>query len=209
MAKIPKMIHCSKCGKEIEQSIEICQGCGVKRNLFQRYPIRSPLIVLVTFLIVTRGCSGKKATSPQENVPKIEEKIETLATDAVETLAIDSVKIEKTYKADCKVYAYKTIARRPDEFKGKKARFKGEVVQISEDWLGNILRVDTKYSEYIGYSGDTIYVDYVAKEGEARILDGDIITFWGELDGIQTYETVLGSKVSIPRIIMAYYQIAE
>ena len=37
--------------------------------------------------------------------------------------------------------------------------------------------------------------------------DRDIITIWGECDGLYSYESVLGSKVSLPKIDVKYYSI--
>lgn len=44
-------------------------------------------------------------------------------------------------------------------------------------------------------------------EESDRILEGDIITIWGECDGLYSYESVLGSKVSLPKIDVKYYSI--
>ena len=40
-----------------------------------------------------------------------------------------------------------------------------------------------------------------------RILEDDIITIWGECDGLYSYESVLGSKESLPNIDVKYYSI--
>ena len=44
-------------------------------------------------------------------------------------------------------------------------------------------------------------------EESDRILEDDIITIWGECDGLYSYESVLGSKVSLPKIDVKYYSI--
>lgn len=44
-------------------------------------------------------------------------------------------------------------------------------------------------------------------EESDRILEDDIITIWGECDGLYSYESVLESKVSLPKIDVKYYSI--
>ena len=44
-------------------------------------------------------------------------------------------------------------------------------------------------------------------EESDRILEDDIITICGECDGLYSYESVLGSKVSLPKIDVKYYSI--
>ncbi len=116
---------------------------------------------------------------------------------------------EKAKKAiaSCKTYKYKDIARNPDKYYGKRAKFKGEVVQVIEGYLDITLRVDVTKGKY-GIYTDTMYVVYTPKSStESRILEDDIITIYGELAGIETYETVMGAKVSIPRIDAEYITI--
>lgn len=116
-------------------------------------------------------------------------------------------KAKKDYIASCKTYKYKDIARNPDKYYGKRAKFKGEVVQVIEGYLDITLRVDVTKGKY-GIYTDTMYVVYTPKSStESRILEDDIITIYGELAGIESYETVMGSKVSIPRIDAEYITI--
>lgn len=35
---------------------------------------------------------------------------------------------------------------------------------------------------------------------ESRILDDDVISFWGRCEGVESYTTVLGNRMTIPSI---------
>ncbi|MFQ9515345.1 MAG: hypothetical protein ACLRZ9_05915 [Eubacterium sp.] len=112
-----------------------------------------------------------------------------------------SAKQKKQYlKENCKSYSYKTIARYPDKYNGKFAKFTGEVIQIMEDDDETTLRVNiTKKGAYSTYYTDTIYVTYKqSNKGDGRILEDDIVTMYGKLQGTKSYESVLGSEVVIP-----------
>ena len=39
-----------------------------------------------------------------------------------------------------------------------------------------------------------------------KILEDDVITLWGTLDGTETYETIFGASVTIPRFEALYIQ---
>lgn len=115
---------------------------------------------------------------------------------------------KKQYLYDhCQNYSYETIARYPDKYKGKYAKFTGEVVQVIDKrtYRVNITRVHYEYIED-DYT-DTIYVtlDDSVNLGY-NILDDDIITIYGILDGEYSYETVLGSGMTIPSVIAYHIQ---
>ena len=119
---------------------------------------------------------------------------------------------EAAYKESCEKYKFSEIARAPGQYKGKLAKFTGEVIQVQQDTLlGKIyyvLRVNvTKKGSYYTYYTDTIYVTYTASEDDPRILEEDIITMYGELQGEKTYTTVMGASMTIPSFSAEYIDI--
>ena len=72
---------------------------------------------------------------------------------------------------------------------------------------GHALRVNVTKDEY-GLYDDTVYVEYLpASEEGGRILEEDIITFYGMADRLETYESVMGQQISIPKITAMYIDI--
>lgn len=114
---------------------------------------------------------------------------------------------EDEYRAKCQVYSYDDIARYPEKYEKKLAKFTGEVIQILRDGDKVQMRVDITLNEY-GFYEDTVFVFYTVSNG-GNILEGDIITMYGELRGTQEYESVLGAQISIPRIYVQYIDIVE
>ena len=119
---------------------------------------------------------------------------------------------ETAYKDACKKYEFSEIARAPGQYKGKQAKFTGEVIQVQQEMLlGKIyyvLRVNiTKTGSYYTYYTDTIYVTYTASEDDPRILEDDIVTMYGELQGEKTYTTVMGASMTIPYFSAEYIDI--
>ena len=108
------------------------------------------------------------------------------------------------YKGQCTTkLAYKTLARKPDKYKGRKIKITGYVLQVQEGgWLSpTVLRVATKDR------WDNIY--YVTYYGtmNSRILEDDKVTIWGEFQGLKTYTTIFGASVTIPLLDAEFYSI--
>lgn len=104
------------------------------------------------------------------------------------------------YIASCEDLSYSGIERNPEEYKGRRAYFSGKVIQVSEGWFDSVtLRVQES-------NGNIWYVTYTRTDGEARILEGDKITCYGECDGVKSYTTIAGHQVTIPHLKMEYYK---
>lgn len=103
------------------------------------------------------------------------------------------------FKTSCPSFSYNDVARNPDQFNGSYATFTGKVIQVMENSGIYTLRVN-KDSDY----SSTILVTYFATEGSPRILEDDVITFWGTLSGVTTYESIFGQSITIPSFTAAY-----
>lgn len=95
---------------------------------------------------------------------------------------------------------YDQLARNPEEYRGKKVMFKGEVLQVSEVDSEIQIRLATKANKWGGYSDNVIYVYFDKSLLSGRILEDDIITIYGIARGLHTYTTVLGASVTLPLI---------
>lgn len=109
-------------------------------------------------------------------------------------------------KNNCKTYTYEEISRRPDDFKGEFAKFKGEVLQVMEDDNFITLLVQVTKGRY-GIWTDIVYVDYIRGPSESRILENDIVTIYGSLEGTVTYETVRGNSLTVPSMFAVCIEI--
>jgi hypothetical protein len=126
-----------------------------------------------------------------------------LNTDTYELSTVEKMSV---YKNQCQSYSYEQIARNPDSYMNKYAVFEGQVVQVMESSGTYVLRVNVTPGEY--YWEDTIYVTYVKKDStEPRILEDDIITMYGILEGTETYTAVLGNTITIPKMTAEYITI--
>lgn len=156
------------------------------------------------------GCSnGELILSYVDNSQTIDKVLaQVVEEERIKKEAEEKAKQEKEeqdFKASCKTYTFEQIARNPTNFKGTNVKLTGEVVQVMQDGYSTNLRVNiTKTGKY--YT-DTVYVVYHQKTGEDRILENDIITFYGTSQGDCSYKTVLGANITLPNIKANYITI--
>ena len=95
--------------------------------------------------------------------------------------------------------AYNQLARTPNDYIGKKVKFYGKVIQVIEGTTETQLRLA------IGGDYDSIIFCRVpkAKTTNMRILENDYITIYGTSLGLLTYESTLGSNITIPDVSVA------
>ncbi|MBR5534387.1 MAG: zinc ribbon domain-containing protein [Ruminiclostridium sp.] len=133
-----------------------------------------------------------------------------LCTVCGETL--DSEEIEQLpeltpdeYKAQCQSYSYDTIARNPGQYDGEYAKISGYVLQVQQDELYGLLLYTLRVATVGKYDG-VVYVSYTCSADDARILEDDYVTMWGQLTGEKTYTTVMGNSITIPSFTAEYVQ---
>lgn len=119
---------------------------------------------------------------------------------------------KKSFKSSCKTYDYKDVFRNAEDYQGKPAKFSGEVIQVMDVDGGSVLRVNVTPDEY-GIYEDTIYVlwfdDDKGNDPDAinRVIEDDIITMYGTLEGTETYEATSGASITIPRFYAKYIEL--
>ncbi|WP_318653785.1 hypothetical protein [Finegoldia magna] len=97
---------------------------------------------------------------------------------------------------------YDQLARTPDKYIGKSVKFSGKVVQVIEAGTEVQMRLA------VNNNYDTILYCAVPKSemNGSRILENDNITIYGMSNGIITYESTLGGKISIPSVLIDKYE---
>lgn len=189
-----KLTNCKVCAAEIAASAKACPHCGakVKKTIVKKWWFWV-IVVLVLFIII--GSSGSDDTS-------------TPSTPSTDEPVVTETKEE--YIASCQALPFEDLARNPDNWKGTRLTYTGQVIQVSEPSYGDTvtLRINVTQDEY-GWWEDTILATVEIPQGNDRILEEDVIVFYGECDGLYTYESVIGSSVSVPKIDILYWNLSQ
>lgn len=126
------------------------------------------------------------------------------ATTADETQKEDP----ETYKSQCQNIPYDDLARTPDNYEGQKVTFTGEIIQVQESGDEATYRINVTQNEY-GNWDDTVLCYFDLSNSESRFLEDDIVTFYGDYDGLYTYTSIVGSDVTIPSVTIHYIELSQ
>ncbi len=109
-------------------------------------------------------------------------------TLATETFALSDEERESAYKEECVSVSYDDLARDPNLYKGKLVKITGEVFRArdaSSEKYYCTYKVHTKQLSYNSmYFTDDVKINYDGYGKTPRILEDDIVTFWGEYKGL-------------------------
>lgn len=92
---------------------------------------------------------------------------------------------------------YSQLARTPEDYKGKKVKFKGKVVQVMEGDGEVQIRLAVG-----GNYNNIIYGVYDSDLVSSRVLEDDYITIMGLSAGLLTYTSTMGGEITIPSMIV-------
>ncbi|AHC30361.1 hypothetical protein CF77_gp04 [Oenococcus phage phi9805] len=116
------------------------------------------------------------------------------STEAASSKAAAAASSIADYRSDI---TYDSLARNPDQYKGQKVVYTGEVVQVLEGDEETDLRV--------AINGDYDDIVYVAFDPSimngSHILENDKIRFYGKSKGDYTYKATSGTKITVPLVI--------
>lgn len=228
----PQWWHCEKCGHKHLKQYKKCPSCGQthgKKPGWYRFwkvlaIVQLPLTLLMIWGIALAASQNlAEQLETQTPADKRDDYVSVFDTSIgtdTETQSADTkaktepaksyeeiwAELRGPYIESCEPIDYRTMARNPDKYKGGYYSATGEVIQVMEIDGGVFIRMNVTQDDY-GYWSDTIAATVEIPKGGDRILEDDIITIYGKCYGLYTYETVLGSEMSIPRIDAKYYDL--
>lgn len=209
--------YCAKCGGKLQEGEKFCTKCGTQKEVRKETdekqtkkklpkPVKIILIILGAIILISL-LSGEDQESQKAEE---KEQTSTIEQSTIEESTLEEAEEEpkmskEDYMKSCQEISYEKLARYPEKYKGTKVKLTGEVIQVIESsWTDSInLRVNVTKDEY-GYWDDTVLVDYTYKKEGTKILEDDIITMYGQSEGTESYESVLGATITIPYVTAEY-----
>ena len=133
-----------------------------------------------------------KAEAEAEAARKAEE--EKAAKEAAEAEAARQAEEKERMGYETGI-TYSQLARTPDEYEGEKVKFYGRVIQVIDGGNEINLRiaVDGDYDQ-------VVLVYYQKDIVSSRVLEDDYITIYGVSEGLYTYQSTMGGKITVPLI---------
>ncbi|KAB1190730.1 MULTISPECIES: FxLYD domain-containing protein [Haloferax] len=177
-----------------------------KRQYKRRAILTGVLAVSVSSIagcIADEGSTQRSAT--EDNSPTPVEQTSTRAPDENRNTQPTNEPDIATVKREAKEYPYRDLMRNSEQYEGRLVHFpEGKITQVlGDEDRGFQFRVYVTPDDYIW--DDDILIRW---SGE-RFLEDDIVEMWGRFNGLITYETVAGSKRTIPDITVYEIELLE
>lgn len=206
--------YCEKCGNKHLKEYKKCPACGHPHKHRMGIVGKCWLCIAIVIGAVIIFAYSRVYFSVQDKASSSKQYVPTTSAQSPNTSAFNTsfkpnivtqkVETSQEYMAKCQQIDYDTLARNPNKYKGEYLTMSGEVIQTIDIDGGVMLRMDVTQDDY-GFWHDTIVVTIPLAPSDDRILEDDIITVYGKCYGLYTYESVLGSTISVPRIDGKYY----
>ena len=142
--------------------------------------------------------SGAKALHEKYNGSAEDKEAQQLASAAQQKLdeAAAAAEAEKAKGYETGI-TYDQLARTPDDYSGKKCKFRGEVVQVIEGDSDVQIRLAVN-DDY----DSIIFCQYDKSIVKSRVLENDHITVYGTSMGTISYESTMGGTITIPAMVV-------
>lgn len=184
-----------------------------KKNSHQLKNIKEGDYVTVTGLVMgklagqillSKGNIEDIGELPQKLYESDKENLKELARVEQETKIKEEKQSMLDFKNNVSVVSYEELVRNPHKYKDVPLMVQIEVNHIFE---GGIIT----QSGYSGATGeDKWYVNYKLPENSTRILEGDVVNFYGTFDEVVEMELLLfKSFVYLPKLDAMYYEIVN
>ena len=151
------------------------------------------LAIFVISIILSAACAVEQAESPV-TAPS--------ATNQT-TMSTETVTFEQL-KANANAISYDDLFRNNEDHIGKTVWFVGQVLQVLEGDADEFqLRVNVTKEEF--FWDDTIFLRYSGN----RLLEDDIVEFVAMVNGLITYEALMGNDITIPDLTAISLRMTE
>lgn len=167
-----------------------------QENEFNAYKAKMQPYEEIQLTDAKNKADAEKLRIEQENQAKAEkEAAEKKAAEekAAEEARQKAAEAAKGYETGI---TYNQLARTPNDYIGKKVKFKGKVVQVLEGTTETQIR--------LAVNGDYDSILYCsvpkAKTANTRILENDYITVMGISMGLLSYKSTMGGTITIPSV---------
>lgn len=157
------------------------------------------IIIIIVFAVIGGSADedDEKKTATNETTTEATTESTTKATTEATTKATTEATTEKklTKKDYNPQITYDDLARNPDKYTYERITFQGTVVQVMEDNENDQTQIRLATKD--GYD-DVIFIVVDRDSLDKRILEDDVIRFYGISAGLVTYQSTLGGEITIP-----------
>lgn len=195
---------CGKCGNKIHGN-NPCMNCNQStnnptkhqkkgRSKKKKIGIAFGIVILLFFGLVILSSNNNEYVEKELN-----ETYNKTVNWQDTTVEIQQKILDKT-EYNWEELSYDELMRHNEKYVGKTVNLRGQVLQV-QNVHGDeyIALVNSKCETIMSFflcARDPIWINY----SSVRILDEDIISFWGNVKGLKSYESIMGAPMTVPEI---------
>lgn len=90
---------------------------------------------------------------------------------------------------------YDDLMRNNEDYIGKIVHYQGKVLQM-QNVYGDTYALRVGITEKTFFYEDVVWTNYAGP----RVLENDIVEFWGTVKGLREYTAVLGNTITVPEV---------
>lgn len=172
---------------ELNEPSEKSGGVGSKHL---KHPVLTGIAIVIGFIVIVGviGALSVGGTEPSQ----------TLQASDNSSAGTNANPCSADITSSAVAVDYKQLEKDPDSFKGKVAKFTGQVVQIIEfNGITNIRLAVTK-TDYGWDPSNIIYIEY---DAHTDAVEDDVVTVYGIIAGNYTYTSQANFKISVPSML--------
>lgn len=179
-----------------------CSNMNNSNNASTSYVINQPV---ETFVPTIDPIPTKSSEEIQAEYEQSKEDLKNSWNELKESLGIETEEKPEDAPFNPSDYTsapdYEELARYPDSYKNGLYKFYGKVLQVSEGIFNTAIRLELHDD-----INQVIYCEVPNDLTESRrILEDDYVTMYGVYKGTTTYKTVLGARMTVPKITVTQY----
>lgn len=152
---------------------------------------------------LAEGASQALCDSAKEEISKVsDESVKAGLNEAVSAAEATLIAQQEAAAAEAAQgyetgITYDQLARTPDDFKSKKVKFYGKVIQVIEDSSSTTVQIRLAVND----NYDTVLLgEYASDITASRVLEDDYITIYGTSVGTISYKSTMGGTITIPGV---------
>lgn len=150
---------------------------------------------------ITKEIVVKRSAESKEKLNN--DKIKQQKEEEAKKQAEEQAKADEKNPATYPELPYDEMARNGNNHKGEKLKITGKVRQVMDGDDGTAtLRVATSANGY-----DDMYLVQIPSSewNNHRLLEDDVVSFYGNVYGLYTYDSTLGGKITVPALMVNMY----
>lgn len=155
---------------------------------------KTAIFIMLLSAVMITGCSSGNSSSRTSTYSSTSTTVSTLSEE--ERMR----QIVKEIISNAQSVTYDDLARSTDAMEGSYIKVHGQIQQVLEEdtFYQGLISISYDDNPYYSYYYDNILYDLPKQFIDVRLLEGDVVTFYGVSEGLLTYTSAFNIQTTLP-----------